>query len=962
MPPAPDLPAELAADFRRKWDSFEQACETAAVDLSNLSTISQTLPHVFLFSDFIAHSCIRDPLLLVDLIGSGDLTRHYAPDRYNQALTSILADVADEASLSQLLRRFRRREMVRIGWRDLSGMADLKQTVRDLSALADSCLEHTRGTLHAWLSAELGVPAAKDGSAQDLVIIGLGKLGSRELNFSSDVDVMFAYPSVGETRGGARSISNEDFFARLCRRLIQIIGQPTADGIVFRVDTRLRPYGDSGPLVMSFDAMERYYQSQGREWERYALIKARVVAGDQSAGNQLLVRLNPFIYRRYLDYGAFESLREMKRMISVDVQRKGMQRNIKLGPGGIREIEFFGQVFQLIRGGVIPELQERNIQRVLEWLARNGQIPRSVCHELNQAYTFLRNTEHRLQEFADQQTHDLPSDENGIRRLALSMGFADPQAFGRTLQDHLERVHAHFVLLLESDEGDTADDQRIGQLHAVWRRALAEEQSQAALSAVGFADPQRALGLLVYLRDHLETRGLSPVGRQRLDKLIPRMLLEVGQTEQPVETLGRMVDVIKTIERRTSYLALLLENTTVLTNLVKLVNASPWMATFLSRHPVLLDELMDPRTLYYPPTLPEIQQELGDDLSRRMERIPNRDLELQIEQLCIFQQVNMLRVAAADVTGIMPLMRVSDYLSEIAAAILDSVVELAWQHLIEKHGQPSCRVDEDGRRLAVIGYGKLGGLELGYGSDLDLVFLHAAGDGQTSARGRPIDNSHFFNRLGQRVIHILTSHTRAGKLYDIDMRLRPSGSSGVLVSHIDAFRNYQLNDAWTWEHQALIRARPICGDPALRSAFEQIRKEVLGRPRNGAKLKAEVLSMRERMRRELLGPDSGLLDLKQGPGGMVDIEFLVQYLVLLNAHRRDELVQWTDNVRLIQSLMETQVISEYTAHVLKHAYLVYRAAAHRLSLQEKPAAVPLDRFAHLQRRVQQIWSSVFQPA
>jgi glutamate-ammonia-ligase adenylyltransferase len=599
---------------------------------------------------------------------------------------------------------------------------------------------------------------------------------------------------------------------------------------------------------------------------------------------------------------------------------------------------------------------------VLKWLAQNGQIPRDVWHELDQAYTFLRNTEHRLQEFADQQTHDLPADELGLLRLALSMGFSDPQAFRRTLQHHLDRVHDHFVLLLESDDEETSDDQRIGQLHAAWQGGLADEPSQAALSAVGFADPQRALGLLAYLRDNLETRGLSSVGRQRLDKLIPRMLIEVGQTEQPMETLGRMVDVIKTIERRTSYLALLLENATVLTNLVKLVDASPWMATFLSRHPVLLDELMDPRTLYYPPTLSEIQQELGSDLRGRMQRIPTRDLELQIEQLCIFQQVNMLRVAAADVTGIMPLMRVSDYLSEIAAAVVDNVCELAREHLIEKHGQPTCRLGEGGGGLAVIGYGKLGGLELGYGSDLDLVFLHTAGDGQTIGGDRPIDNTQFFNRLGQRVVHILTSHTRAGKLYDIDMRLRPSGSSGALVSHILAFRDYQLSDAWTWEHQALIRARAICGDPAMRSAFEQIRREVLARSRSGAKLKTEVLSMRERMRRELLDPEADLFDLKQGPGGMVDIEFLVQYLVLLNAHRRPELVHWTDNVRLIQSLMETGVISENTAHVLKHAYLVYRAAAHRLSLQERPAKVAVDRFAHLQRRIQQIWSSVFDPA
>jgi glutamate-ammonia-ligase adenylyltransferase len=451
---------------------------------------------------------------------------------------------------------------------------------------------------------------------------------------------------------------------------------------------------------------------------------------------------------------------------------------------------------------------------------------------------------------------------------------------------------------------------------------------------------------------------LSPKGRQRLDKLMPRFLKEIGACDSPLSTLRRIIDLIKTIERRTSYLALLLENPTALSHLVKLSNASPWIASFLARHPVLLDELLDPRTLYQPP----LKQEMIEGLNRRLALIAPDDLEYQIEQMCIFKQINVLRVATADVTGTLPLMRVSDYLSEIAEIILNEVVDLAYNHLVAKHGAPSCRLGDQICRkgFAVIAYGKLGGLELGYGSDLDLVFLHTGTNEQTGGAEKTIDSAQFYNRLGQRVIHILTAHTRAGKAYEIDTRLRPSGSSGILVSHIDAFSEYQLEEAWTWEHQALIKARPICGDDLIAERFEKIRSRVLARQRTEIDLKEEVIRMRQRMRKELLKSDADFFDLKQDTGAMVDIEFLVQYLVLLNSHKHPGLLNWTDNVRLLQTLIETGAMDEYTAHLLKHAYLIYRAAAHQLSLQEKPAKVPREKFKLLQKRVTEIYESVFE--
>ena len=953
------LPPPLVDEYKMRWQAFQKATKAAGIAPLTHPEILETSPYVFAFSDFVASSCTRDPAMLADLVDSGDLFQRRQLNDYSHRLEAFLADVENEDSLMRLLRNCRRREMVRIAWRDLAGWADLTETMTDLSAFADACLHHTLEILYHWQCEKSGRPQAADGTQQHLVILGLGKLGARELNFSSDVDLIFAYPKGGKTYGARNSTSNEDFFTRLCRRLIKIIGQPTADGFVFRVDARLRPFGESGPLVMDFDTMEQYYQQQGREWERYALIKARAVAGDNDAGAFLLERLLPFIYRRYLDYSAFESLREMKQMIVREVKRKGMKHDIKLGPGGIREVEFFGQIFQLIRGGVTPALQDTGIIRVLQALAAVGHIPQNVSRELVLAYIFLRNTENRLQAYSDQQTHKLPLDDDGAVRLAASMGCANLKSFGALLDEHRRIVHGHFRMLLETDDVDEDRKEDEDPLQAVWQETTGARPAEKTLQAMGYEQADEVLQLLDYLRSAPETRALSTRGRQRLDKLVPRFLKEARNYDNPLVTLRRIIDLIKTIERRTSYLALLLENQTALTHLVKLSHASPWIASFLAQHPVLLDELLDPRTLY----LPSQKEEMQTGLRQRMDQIPLDDLEYQIEQLCIFKQVNVLRVASADVTGTLPLMRVSDYLSDIAESILSEVVDLAWNHLVAKHGAPVCRLDDKscGQGFAVIAYGKLGGLELGYGSDLDLVFLHAGTHEPTQGGEKVIDSAQFFNRLGQRVIHILTSHTRAGKAYEIDMRLRPSGSSGILVSHIDSFGRYQMEEAWTWEHQALIKARPICGDDSLAGRFEAIRQKVLARPRSKKKLTGEVASMRERMRKELLKSESGILDLKQDAGTMVDIEFLVQYLVLLHSHQYAGLLEWTDNVRLIQALIETGAMDEYTAHVLKHAYLIYRAAAHQLSLQEKPAKVPRQDFKHLQKRVVEIWHSFIKP-
>jgi glutamate-ammonia-ligase adenylyltransferase len=908
------LPDILIQDLERKWEEFKQSSATNKIDLPKDRQIKIALQRVFAFSDFVAKNCTRSPALLSDLICSGDLQRRYSKNDYDQKLKKALVGVKDEAALIHILRTYRCREMTRIAFRDLAGWNNLSETVTDLSGLADVCLEHATSILYGWLSQKMGAPAAEDGSRQQLIILGLGKLGARELNFSSDVDLIFTYPKADHTHGAVQSVNNDDFFARLGRQLIKVISQPTGDGFVFRTDLRLRPYGENGPL-----------------------------------------RLNPFIYRRYLDYGAFDSLREMKQMISLEVRRKAMEHNIKLGRGGIREIEFFGHMFQLIRGGVAPDLQQGSIQKVLKILARDNHIPTDVCDELGAAYVFLRNTEHRLQEFGDQQTHDLPLDALGQARLAASMGFADAAKFSSQLEQHRNNVHRHFQILLETKDSESETQKLEEQLKGIWQGLIGESQAQEILVEVGFQEPQEVLRLLSYLGNTPGSGPLGERGRRRLEKLIPQVLREVGGQDRPEIILGRIIDLIKSIGGRISYLALLLENPDALTHLIQLVEASPWIASFLGQHPVLLDELLDPRTLYIPPEAKQIKI----DLKQRMSRAPADDLEYQIEQLCVFKEINVLRVAAADVSAELPLMRVSDHLSDIAETVLGEVVKIAYDHLQEKHGAPTCHLNAVScdRGFAIIAYGKLGGLELGYGSDLDLVFLHSGTQEQTQGSRQTIDSAQFFNRLGQRVIHILTSHTRAGRLYEIDMRLRPSGVSGVLVSHAEGFRDYQQNQAWTWEHQALIKARPILGDPLLTDHFKSTRNTVLARKRQKRELQEEVIRMRDRMRKELLKPEAGMFDLKQDIGGMVDIEFLVQYLVLLKSHEYRALLQWTDNVRLIQTLITTGAIDEYTAHILKHAYLIYRAAAHQASLQEKPAQVPRGKFSHLRNRVEKIWNT-----
>ena len=962
------LPPPLDRVAEEKWQAFAAAAAAADPAWQAPAGLATEARQVFAFSDFVAQAGTRRPQIISGLVAGGDLFDVFPRDRYARRLAARFDQALAETgptdrldTLQTVLRRFRQQEMVRIAWRDLSGRADLAETMADLSDLAETCIEIALGRLHEWQTEALGRPQARGaGPAPRLVVIAMGKLGARELNFSSDVDLIFTFAHGGQTVGGPRQVTHEEFFTRLARQLIHVLSANLNDGFVFRVDPRLRPYGDGGPLVMNFDSMEDYYQRQGREWERYAWIKARAVAGDVQAGVQLLDRLRPFVFRRYLDFGVFESLRAMKAKIEREVRRKQLARNIKLGRGGIREVEFFGQMFQLLRGGVNPALQNRRILDVLPTLAAEKAIGAEVCRDLSAAYIFLRRVENRLQAAADQQTHDLPVADIDRLRLAVSMDFDGWHAFYRRFQQHTETVHRHFAGLLTG--GDSVETDRGGEPHAalahLWQSLTLDEAARRALAAVGFDAPEAVRPLLEHLHDDPTTRALSAEGRQRLDRLLPMLILAAGRASHPVLVLNRIVDLLLSIERRINYLALLLENPNAVDHLVRLVGASPWVSSFLARHPVLLDELLDPRTLYRP----NDKSAMAAEADHRLAAVVDGDLEHQVEELCILRQTNTLRVAAADVTGVLPIMRTSDYLSELAEVVLEKVLGMAWSHLAARHGTPVCALD--GRPcqpgFVVIGYGKLGGLELGYGSDLDLVFLHAGSDRDATGGPRPIGSAQFFARIGQRIVHVLTAHTRAGRIYEVDMRLRPSGSAGPLAIHVGGFRDYQLNNAWTWEHQAIVRARPVAGDPLLAARFNAIRAEVLQRPRDEKTLRREVCDMRERMRTERTQTEPGIFNLREDRGGIVDIEFLVQYLVLLESHRHRQLVEWTDNVRLLQTLIQTGILDEDSAFLLREAYLTFRAKAHQLSLREQPPRVPEARFAPLRDRVRWVWERIME--
>jgi len=955
------LPPLLHERVNRHWQLWAESCHAIQRDPEEGVEFS-LLGKIWACSEFAASIMVRNPELWFELIATDGFHQSYSFESYQQLLEQRFSAFTDEKindqALMRQLRLFRQQQMLRILWRDLADLSDTSETLRNLTDLAEVCVDTTLELLYQDHCKQFGEPCDASGNPQRMVVLGMGKLGGYELNFSSDIDLIFCFPEEGETNG-ARAMASSQFFTRLGQRFIKALDDVTADGFVFRVDMRLRPYGDSGPLVMSQAGMEHYYQTQGRDWERYAMIKARVIGGDRDEGQALMNMLKPFIYRRYLDFGAFQSIREMKAMIDNEIRRKGNLNNIKLGLGGIREIEFVGQTFQLIRGGGEPELQIRGILDVLNLLAEKSYLSVEESISLTKSYDFLRRLENRLQMYADEQTHLLPDNEERQLSMALGMGYTGWDSLLSDCDKHRREVHASFTQLLH-EEGDGESDEELDNIYQhLWLHEQDEDAAVQHLTEKGMREAADVYQQLYQFKNTSHLKSMTSTGRQRLDVLMPALLELLQNLDRPAEVLKRLLNLLQAILRRSVYLSLLNEYPQALEQLVRLCAASPWIASLLSRYPVLLDELLDSRNLYQIPTKLKLRQEL-DDLLRQVQD----DEEQQIERLRQFKQMQVLKIAAMEIAGVLNVFEVSDQLTNIAEVLLDKVMDLAWGWMLAKHGKPLCKVDGETHHpsMGIVAYGKMGGRELGYGSDLDLVFLHDSfGEGQYSDGERSLDNSTFFARLAQRIIHLLSVQTANGRLYEIDMRLRPDGNAGLLVSSTQSYDLYQHEKAWTWEHQALIRARMISAGTHLNAEFDRIRRSILklGRDRSG--LATEVVEMRQKMRDSLGSkPGSGKFHIKQDAGGLVDIEFIAQYGVLLCAADNRALLENTATRKILMELAECKLLTSNQSEVLYQANRTYRELSHQLALQELSSQVDESLMIDVRQQVKTIWQDVLQ--
>jgi len=834
-----------------------------------------------------------------------------------------------EDSLKPALRRLKQQAMARIASRDLTGQADLAEVVESMSLVADTVVTAALKVSEDVLITRYGDPRNAKGERQHLIVIGMGKLGGRELNVSSDIDLIFVYPEDGDTDGN-RSISNFEFFGRLGKSLINAIAEITGDGQVFRVDMRLRPNGDSGPLVCSFAMLENYFYTQGREWERYAWIKARpMTPANNGRWDELEDIRRPFVFRKYLDFGTINAMRDLHAQIRREVAKKDMANNVKLGPGGIREIEFIAQVFQLIRGGRDRSLQIKPTLEVLKLLVDRGQLELEAVIALSSAYRFLRKLEHRLQYLDDAQTHMLPENPDDQLRVALAMGFANYEALLMELDDHRQTVARHF----ENVFADPDADQR--EADKDWKQT---DNYADELAKLGFGNTAALCERLAAIRSGTRYQQLGEQARERFDAIVPRAVRAAAAMPNPDDSFTRMLDLFEAIARRSAYLALLLQYPQALEQVAKIASASSWAADYLLNHPVLLDELLDPRLLQMAPDWPQFRQQLVEQTDTL-----EPDTEQQMDALREAHHAQVFRLASQDIAGLLTVEKLSDHLSELADSLVDRAILLAWRKLLTKH--------RDVPAFAVIGYGKLGGKELGYASDLDLVYLF---DDPDQEAGRT------YAKLGTRLNTWLSLRTPAGILYETDLRLRPNGDAGLVTCSVEAFRQYQFESAWLWEHQALTRARFIAGDATIGQAFEQIRCEILCQRRDREKLRDEVKAMRQKMLDNLStrGNDE-VFDLKQDFGGLIDVEFIVQYLVLAHACDHPQLTGNLGNIALLRIAAECGLIPAAQAETARDAYREYRRLQHLRRLNHLDSRIEATPHAERIAAVRALWHHIF---
>jgi len=912
------------------------------------SPAGQVLRRVFAASPFVEQAAQRDAPGWARWIKSGFDTPA-RPGAIAKALRAATAKARDEAQFMGALREFRMAQMARIAARDLAGKAPLAETLESVSELADAACAAALAFAEKNLQKIHGRPRDDAGAPVAAYVLGMGKLGGRELNFSSDIDLIFGYSANGAT-DGRQAIATEQYFEKLVRLFTRLLGERTAEGFVFRVDWLLRPFGASGPPAMASGAIEEYYQTHGREWERYALIKARVVAGDTAAGEALLKALRPFVYRRYLDFNAIGALRDMKRMINEEVRRKELHDNVKLGAGGIREIEFIVQAFQLMRGGKEPPLRDHRLLTVLQYLGTTGYLSAETAAKLREAYEFLRRVENAIQMREDEQSHEPPEDPEARAALAVALGFGDWAALAVKLGAVRTFVQAEFARLFAEPEPAGDDQGLTAAVGAIWRGDAAA--GVEALERADFAGEGAALREAIQgLRDSLLTRTLSDASLRRLEGLLASILADARRLADPPRAALRTLRVVSAIAGRATYLTLLRENTGARAQLLRLCAASPWITELLAQAPILLDQLLDARTLYAPPD----REQMRVELDALFGQVAAGDTEAAMNLLRHFRQEVTLRVAAADLVEALPLVKVSDRLTWLAEVILAKTLERVRAEMEQQFGAP--RRGRTPCSFGVVAYGKFGGIEMGYGSDLDLLFLHDCEDLQAPTKGgaKSLPNEVWLSRLAQRVIHWLSTQTSAGRAYEVDLELRPDGRRGLTVSSLPSFAQYQRDSAWTWEHQALTRARPVAGDERIRAAFQRVRLEVLTRPRDADKLREEVVAMRERMRGALDKSSAEQFDVKQGRGGLTDIEFITQYLVLRHAPAHPPLLEWSDHWRQTEALAKAGWLAADEAATLIEVYREYRTFLHAQALAMSDPYADPARFSAARARVEAIW-------
>ncbi|HEX7342414.1 MAG TPA: bifunctional [glutamate--ammonia ligase]-adenylyl-L-tyrosine phosphorylase/[glutamate--ammonia-ligase] adenylyltransferase [Rhodanobacteraceae bacterium] len=924
-----NLPDAIEALVSARYGELAAGCREAGAALRDDAGVGERIRRTLLASDHAFEVWKRQPQLL-DAEGLERLRT--SADAATRAVKLILPD--DENGAMTAVRRFRHAESLRLVFRAVNGLNTLADTLVDTSVLYEILLGKALAWAEQSMASRYGSVHDAEGREQRLVVLGFGKLGGSELNFSSDIDLVLAYADAG-TSDGRRSLDASEYFLRLGRQLVSLLAEPQANGIAARVDLRLRPFGNAGRLALPFAAMEQYYQRDGRDWERYAWIKARPVAGDLVGGRQLLKLLRPFIYRKYLDYTAFAGLRDMKALIDAEVARKDLSDNLKLGPGGIREIEFIVQLEQLIRGGREPGLRVRGLLPALSACQSRGFMPAARATRLREAYVFLRRLENRVQMLRDAQTHDVPDDSLSRTRIALGMGYPDWPSLARDLAAHREAVSDEFAAVLMPRNGRRAGAPVVDT--ALWQAAEAGDLGVTTLAEAGFEDAATLADALRQLPMSAQVRAMSARGRERLKRLMPQLLTAARATSAPGISMTRLVHLMQAVARRSSYLALLEEQPAARHRLAALFADSAFLAERVIAQPLLLDDVLDPRI----EQLPLKRAEIAAEITRTWAALDEHDAEGDLERLNELKASLAFRLGLALRDGRADAVATARRLAALAEAVVAAVLSLAERELVARHG----RLPGTGLGFAVLGYGSLGGRELGFASDLDLVFVYdGARAGAHSDGARPLDGAGWYQRLAQRIMHWLSVLTRAGRLYEVDTRLRPDGSRSLLVTSLDAFAAYQRERAWTWEHQALVRARMVAGDAALGAELDNIRASVLAQPRDAARVRVEVVEMRRRWRAERDRSAPGRLDLKQGPGALLDIEFLLQGLVLTHAAECPELTRSTSTAGLITACRKAGVLASGQADALSraHAELLARALACTLDARARVAAMDDD--------------------